>query len=201
MFSLRSVTSLVAGTALVAGLSLAGAAPAQSSGEVTPATGTTAISLDIGVVEALTGVGVAISVRNPASFNASKLAARFPVTGINEVNGAILHSGALVFARGSVENGTVVLGQPTLRPQEGHPIFRVTAKTVLGGENAGRLDVMRVTNVRVRERADGAIIATGIVRLSADPAIANALNTTLGLTGVFEAGMTLGTARAVIIPS
>ena len=82
MIKLRPFVSLVAGVALVAGLTAAGAAPAQAANQILPAAGTTAITFDEGVLDALDGVGVSVSVKAPASFNTSRGAARFPVTGI-----------------------------------------------------------------------------------------------------------------------
>lgn len=198
MFSLRSVASIAAGVALVAGLTVAGTAPAQADNHVVlPASGTTAVTLDAPILEALDTVGVGLSVRRPASINASRGSVRFPVTGIVANSGAILHSGALVFTRGSVENGTVVLGQPTIRESNGH--YFVTAKVVLGGTKIGRLEVFRVAKPRLRESGDD-IIVKGIVHLTGTPGVAAAINETLGLDGVFVPGMRLGTVRAVITP-
>ena len=199
MIKLRPFVSLVAGVALVAGLTAVGAAPAQAANTVLPAGGTTAIVFDAPVLEALDGAGVTLSTRSSASINPTRGSVRFPVTGVVAESDAILHSGALVFTRGSVEDGVVVLGQPTIRTND-HGIWPVTAKAILGEGTFGRLDVFRVVSIRERSFPDGRIVVEGVIRLVDNPGIADGLNETLGLDGVFVAGMRLGSVRSVILP-
>jgi hypothetical protein len=147
--------------------------------------GATALALDPGTAQALTGLGIAVAPAAPASARPDGSLA-FPITrgrvDADTLAGTIRHSGGLTFSRGAT---AVTVSDFVI---DTAPDPKLTA------EAAGdRLDLLALDLGGLTRELSGRTVSLGGIGATLAPPAAAALNAAFGTTA-FRAGLPIGTA-------
>jgi hypothetical protein len=145
--------------------------------------GATALALDPGTAQALTGLGIAVGPAAPATARPDGSLA-FPITrdrvDADTLAGTIRHSGGLTFSRGATAVSDFVIDTA--------PDPKLTA------EAAGdRLDLLALDLGGLTREIRGRAVTLGGIGATLAPPAAAALNAAFGTTA-FQAGLPIGTA-------
>jgi hypothetical protein len=190
------VVSIVAAASLVAGAGLAVATPAQAKNKVQ---GNTQITLDKGVVAALSSAGLSVNVTKPGKAKGAKLT--FPVTGVGD--GFIQHKGTLEF----VKDGQVAVSasDPIIEWPTDVPLSTAVVKVTTA---LGVLPLFDITNFKAtkpktkvdKKKKERKTTTTyrGTLSLTSDEFVVNTLNTILGST-LLVPGMKMGSIKTAAV--
>ena len=189
-----TATMLVGAGALAAPANAAHSTPRPVPAKASPVYGTTTVTTDPGIANALLGKGLVVLATSPGSTSVigslsnPRLNINFPVTGINLGRGVIDHKGTLVILNPS-KGKSVTLGD--LR-------INLKAGTIAGKLNGGayvpalKIDASKakVTNTRAFSRTSGVVVTL-------NKGIGGVLNGALE-TDVFAEGLRLGLASVTV---
>jgi hypothetical protein len=187
------VLGLVTAVALVAGGSLAAAAPASANAKVS---GSTTIAIDSAVAQALSGLGVALNATEGGKVKKGKLV--FPVTGVGD--GFISHKGQLQITK---DGGLVAAGNnPMIEYPTDQPLTSAIIEVDVPG--IGATGLFTVTGIKAKEKVKKNVkkkvrVTTGSITgtLTVDAAQAGLINALLGTTLLTD-GMKLGTTKTIV---
>ena len=207
MRGLRYLAAAVAITGLLTGPAVTAASAATSQGAAARGAagahlrgGTTAVTTAPGVASALLQNGIVPQAIGPGRervlHGKNGLAVRFafPVTGglvtLSPLGGTIYHAGGILF-RNTRNGKTIEVSQFTIDLTHGD------LTGIVNGNPAVRVPLFRLGLSHARLAAGRHLVTARGIVLTLTPVAATALNAALG-TGLFSAGLELGTARTVL---